>query len=94
MNIKIEIDVEPEELRRFLGLPDVMAIPEDAARYLRDKIVHNLENLDSNPLAQTIRRSRPWQKLIEIANTITTELAPPEEAPQPRSKSRRRSKQA
>ena len=34
MNIKIEIDVEPEELWRFLGLPDVMAIPEDAARYL------------------------------------------------------------
>lgn len=91
MNIKIEIDVEPEELRRFLGLPDVMAIPEDAARYLRDKIVSSMENLDTNPLAQNIRRSRPWQKLLEIANTITSELAPPEEV-EPARKSRRRSK--
>lgn len=94
MQIKIEIDVEPEELRRFLGLPDVMAIPEDAARYLRDKIVQGIENLDTNPVAQNIRRSRPVQRLLEIANTITSELMPAEEAEQPRGRSRRRSKSA
>jgi hypothetical protein len=39
MQIRIEIEVEPEELRRFLGLPDVAGIQEDVVHFLRDKIV-------------------------------------------------------
>ena len=30
MQIKVEIEVKPEELRRFLGLPDVAGLQEDA----------------------------------------------------------------
>src|SRR3546814_1089801 len=38
MQIKIEIDVRPEELRRFLGLPDVAGLQEDVVAFLRDKV--------------------------------------------------------
>jgi hypothetical protein len=37
MQIKIEIDVKPEELRRFLGLPDVGALQDDIVDFLREK---------------------------------------------------------
>lgn len=38
MQIKVEIDVKPEELRRFLGLPDVGALQDDIVEFLRDKV--------------------------------------------------------
>lgn len=38
MQIKIEIDVKPEELRRFLGLPDVGAAADDIVDFLREKV--------------------------------------------------------
>lgn len=38
MQIKVEIDVKPEELRRFLGLPDVAGLQDDLVGYLRDKV--------------------------------------------------------
>ena len=38
MQIKIEIDVKPEELRRFLGLPDVSGLQDEIIALLRDKV--------------------------------------------------------
>ena len=38
MQIRIEVEVSPEELRRFLGLPDVAGLQEDVVNYLRDKV--------------------------------------------------------
>ena len=38
MQIKIEIDVKPEELRRFLGLPDVSGIQDEIINFLREKV--------------------------------------------------------
>ncbi|SFF48996.1 hypothetical protein SAMN04488120_105182 [Fontimonas thermophila] len=76
MQIKIEIDVRPDELRRFLGLPDVAGLQDDVIAFLRSKIgaasefdaagfvKHNLESLRKNPA---------WQKLvarIKLAETV------------------------
>lgn len=38
MQIRVEIEVTPEELRRFLGLPDVTGLQEDIISFLRDKV--------------------------------------------------------
>ena len=38
MQIRVEIEVTPEELRRFLGLPDVSGLQEDIITFLRDKV--------------------------------------------------------
>lgn len=53
MQIKVEIDVKPEELRRFLGLPDVAGMQEDLVAFLRDKVGQASENL--SPAAEFVR---------------------------------------
>ncbi len=67
MQIKIEIDVKPEELRRFLGLPDVAGLQEDVVRFLRDKVSSASEGFDAAGVVQgsldLIRRNPAWQLL-------------------------------
>jgi hypothetical protein len=63
MRIKVEIDVKPEELRRFLGLPDVAGLQEELIQFLRDKVAADpagfvFENL------QQLGRSRAVQRLL------------------------------
>ncbi len=53
MQIKVEIDVKPEELRRFLCLPDVAGLQEDLVSFLRDKMDQASENL--SPAAEFVR---------------------------------------
>ena len=38
MQVRIEIEMTPEELRRFLGLPDVAGLQDDVIGFLRDKV--------------------------------------------------------
>lgn len=82
MIIKIEIDVKPEELRRFLGLPDVGALQEDMVDYLRLKVGSSIEGFDpAHFLKENIETgSKAWKKLMSMANSFTHE-AEPEAAP-------------
>lgn len=75
MQIKIEIDVRPDELRRFLGLPDVSGLQDDVINFLRDKIEaagdfdagHFVKNnLDS------LRSNSAWQKLVGKVRLLET----------------------
>lgn len=66
MQIKIEIDVRPDELRRFLGLPDVSALPADVVSFVRELagaasefdasqfVKTNLKTLSKNPAFQKV----------------------------------------
>lgn len=61
MRIKIEIDLKPEELQRFLGLPDVGAMREEVMRFVKQKIAADpagflLDNLDQIRKSRTVRR--------------------------------------
>lgn len=38
MEIKVEVSLTPEELRRFLGLPDVGGLQDDLIDFLRDRM--------------------------------------------------------
>ncbi|TAM12297.1 MAG: hypothetical protein EPN72_05580 [Nevskiaceae bacterium] len=38
MQVRIEIDVKPEELRRFLGLPDVAGLQDDFIEFMRERV--------------------------------------------------------
>jgi hypothetical protein len=65
MQIKIEIDVRPEELRRFLGLPDVSGLQEDVVAFLRDKI-GAASGFDASQFVRsnfdTLRKTPAWKK--------------------------------
>lgn len=61
MKIKIEIDLKPEELQRFLGIPDVTAIREDLLQFIKEKVAADpagfvLDNLDQLRKSRTVRR--------------------------------------
>jgi hypothetical protein len=61
MKIKIEIDLKPEELQRFLGLPDVGAMREEVMQFVKERIAADpagfvLENLDQLRKSRTVRR--------------------------------------
>ena len=93
MQIKIEIDVKPEELRRFLGLPDVAGLQEDVLHFLREKLGAASESFDPASFVkdnlQTIRNSGPWKKFVAAAKARTPGMSPePEEQAEPAPKKR------
>ena len=89
MQIKIEIDMKPEELRRFLGLPDVAGLQEDVVQFLRDKIGSASESFDPAHFVkeniQTIRNSGAWKRVVAVAKARASSLVPePPPAPKKR----------
>lgn len=72
MQIKIEIDVRPEELRRFLGLPDVAGLQEDVVTFLRDKVGAATE-FDASQFVKSnfdvLRKSPAWQRFAARLRT-------------------------
>ncbi|HUP91725.1 MAG TPA: DUF6489 family protein [Solimonas sp.] len=92
MQIKIEIDVKPEELRRFLGLPDVSGLQEDIIAFLRDKVGAAGEvdlpgmvrsNLDA------LRNTAAWKNIA-----AKVRISEPADDDLPKGKARRRSRSA
>lgn len=83
MQIKIEIDVKPEELRRFLGLPDISGLQDDIIGFLRDKVeaageFHPTDLLRNN--LDALRKTSAWKNLM--SRVRSTEAAAPK-APKP-----------
>lgn len=80
MQIKIEIDVKPEELRRFLGLPDVAGLQDDVVQFLREKVGQANENFNPSDFVktnfETVRNSPAWKRLM--ARVIAAEEEPEE----------------
>ncbi|EIT69546.1 MULTISPECIES: hypothetical protein [Hydrocarboniphaga] len=70
MQIKIEIDLKPEELRRILGLPDVAGLQDDVVRFLRNKVSQAGENFDPSAVIQgsfdLIKRTPGWRRLRDV----------------------------
>lgn len=63
MRIKMEIDMKPEELQRFLGLPDVAAMREELMQFIKERVAADpagflLDNLDQ------LRKSKPVRRLL------------------------------
>jgi hypothetical protein len=87
MQIKVEIDVKPEELRRFLGLPDVAGLQEDLVAFLRDKVGQASENL--SPAAEFVRDNLGSLKdtgsaaVQRLLSSVKVRVSEPEPAPAP-----------
>jgi hypothetical protein len=82
MQIKVEIDVKPEELRRFLCLPDVAGLQEDLMAFLRDKMGQASDGL--SPAAdfvrgnlENIKSSAAVQRLLSTVKVRVSEPEPP-----------------
>lgn len=81
MQIKIEIDVTPAELRQFMGLPDVAGLQEDMIAYVRGRVSKGAENFDA---ADLLRETTTWgnktlQRFLSLAAAkMGAEEEPPE----------------
>jgi len=52
MNVKIDIDITPEEMRKLLGLPDVEAFQRQMLDDIRQRMVEGVEGYDPLKLFQ------------------------------------------
>lgn len=86
MQIKIEIDVKPEELRRFLGLPDVSGIQDEIIGFLRDKVGQASE-FDAGGFVKS-----NLDVLKNIVSKVTIKDSSAEEAPAEKVRVRKRAK--
>ena len=89
MRILIEIHVEPEELKRFLGIPDFGAIPEDLMQFLREKVISSSGEFSPAGFVrenwETLRQSQAWKRLMAAAKARAagdSATPPPPKAPQ------------
>lgn len=90
MQIRVEIEVTPEELRRFLGLPDVAGLQDDIIAFLRDK-VGAASDFDAAGFVkqnlETLKKSSAWNKIV--AKVRVNEAGTDPAAPKPRRKARK-----
>ena len=69
MNIKIDIEMTPEELRRFIGLPDVSGIQDDMVQLIRQAVskgAKGVEAVDLNALREGLQKTKAWQRLMSL----------------------------
>ena len=52
MKLKIEVDATPQELREFLGLPEVKEIQQEMMEKLREKMLSGVEDYDPAKLLE------------------------------------------
>lgn len=81
MQIKIEIDVKPEELRRFLGLPDVAGLQEEVINFLRDKVSDANERFDPTEFVKanidSLRSNKAFQRFLYGSQDAEEDSSPP-----------------
>jgi len=63
MRIKMEIDMKPEELQRFLGLPDVAAMREELMQFIKERVAADPAGFLLDNLEQ-LRKSKPVRRLL------------------------------
>ncbi len=70
MKINIEVDLTPEELRRFMGLPDV----QDFQQQMLERFAENLQNSQEQQEAfmrNLITNSiTPWQNFFSMLGGV------------------------
>jgi hypothetical protein len=74
MNIKIDIELTPQELRQFIGLPDVAGLQDDMIQFVREKVTKGVENVDVDALRQGIQSTRAWKRLMSMIGPLEPEV--------------------
>lgn len=67
MKATIEIDATPQEMREFLGLPEVQALQKDAMEKIREKM---LEGIQSNDLAELMKLFMPMPEQMSAVEGV------------------------
>jgi hypothetical protein len=63
MQIKVEIDLKPEELQRFLGIPDIGALREELIEFIKERVASDPAGFVRDNVEQ-IFKSRTVQRIL------------------------------
>ncbi len=80
MKVTVNVDATPEELRRFLGLPDVQPVQEEMMEMIRERMLEGREGYDPATLLKPflsaqVQGMEGLQKLFWDALRQSTEPA-------------------
>ena len=69
MNIKLDVDATPQELRDFLGLPDVQPLQQEMMEQIREKMMQGVAGMDPATvmkpfLPEHMQSVEAWQKFM------------------------------
>ncbi len=69
MNIKFDVEITPEELRRLMGLPDVQAFNEKVMDEMMKKLQEGAEGFDpisvfTSSIGSNMDLAKQWMSLI------------------------------
>lgn len=74
MNLKFDVDITPEELRRLMGLPDVQAFNEKVMSEMMEKMASGTEGYDPMSIFQSsiinnTDMMKQWMKVLSGFNS-------------------------
>ena len=67
MKINVEVDLTPEELRRFMGLPDMGAVHKQLLEQFTQRISSSSEQRDEFMRNLISGAMTPWQNFFNMA---------------------------
>ena len=72
MKINVEVDLSPEELRRFMGLPDVQGVQQQMLEQFSQAISSSTEQRDEFLRNVFAGAMAPWQNFFNMVSGINT----------------------
>lgn len=76
MKINVEVDLTPEELRRFMGLPDVGAVHQQLLEQFTQRVSSSPSARDEFLRTLITGAMTPWQPFFSMASGGGTTAAP------------------
>lgn len=78
MNIRIDVEISPRELRDFFGLPDVQPLQEEMMANIREQMKGGIEGFDAASLMKAglpahLQNLESFQRAMWAAMTGATE---------------------
>ncbi len=80
MKINVEVDITPEELRRFMGLPDVHDLQQKLIDQFSSQLQNSAEQRDEFLQGMFKTAMGPWQTFANLMSN------PPKNSPKGRQK--------
>ena len=68
MKISVEVDLTPEELRRFMGLPDVGAVQKQLLEQFTERVSTSNEQRDEFLRNLLTGAMAPWQSFFTMVS--------------------------
>ena len=68
MKINVEVDLTPEELRRFMGLPDVGAVHKQLLEQFTQRVSTSPEQRDEFMRTLLTGAMTPWQNFFNMVS--------------------------